>query len=461
MYYSKPKNRRIRYDRVLLVLGLLVLIPVLLMFGLNWINKLNEKNYINSITVMQQNKYDQYENDFKLEQNKGYFLQLNRPKTTSDVINNYYDNFISDINQIAGGMNLDPNVNVQNYRVITVNYDIVPLGNNYDFIVLSAKTSNDKLRAKSQLYDKVNNKFLDGRSLFFDNIVDLNTEFSKVVNEKNKAYIEEFKTKINDAVANVAYNDQKVIFYLNSSNTNTYEDVTLNRNVVESMLKYTLENNELKTKTPPKPKPVAKQVSEKLIALTLDDGPGRYEDDFIALFNKYNIKATFFYIGQNIDANPGVVKRVFDAGHEIGNHTYTHPDLRKISTAKMDEEVSKTTQAILKATGKEPTFIRPPYGGVNNAVRQHLNMPIIYWNVDSEDWKLRPDTNKIVDKVMREVHDGAILLFHSLYKSSYDAIETIIPRLQQQGYRFVTVTELHALCGQTLQPHTIYYGYDF
>lgn len=461
MYYSKPRNRRIRYDRIGIVLGLLILIPVILILGFNWINELNEKNYINSITVMQENKYAQYENDFKLEKSKGYFLQLNRPKTTSDVINSYYDSFINDINQIAGTMSLDPTANIRNYRVITVNYDIFPLGDKYDFIVLTAKTSDAKLRAKSQLYDKTNNKFLEGRSLFFDNIVDLNNEFSKVTNEKNKAYLEEFKTKINDAVANVAYNDQQVIFYLNSSGTNTYEEVTLNRNVVEDTLKYKLENNELKEKTPPKPKPVTKQVSEKIIALTLDDGPGRYEDDFIALFNKFNIKATFFYIGQNVNANPEVVKRVYDAGHEIGNHTYTHPDLRKISSEKVEEEVSKTSEAIQKATGKAPAFIRPPYGAVNQSVKQQLNMPIIYWNVDSEDWKLRPDTNKIVDKVMREVHDGSILLFHSLYKSSYDAIEIIIPKLQQQGYRFVTVSELHALCGQTLQPHTIYYGYDF
>lgn len=460
MYYSRPK-RKIRYDRIAIVLGLLILIPVIVVFGSNWLNKLSEKNYIDSITVRQDNQYPQYENDFKLEKNEGYFLQLNRPKSSNDQFNSYYDSFISDVKQVASTMSLDPTTNIRNYRVITINYEIIPQGNNYDFVVLTANSKDQKLKAKSQLFDKTNNKFIEGKDLFFDNLADISGEFAKVATDQNKALLEEYKDKISDSVKNVAYDDQKVYFYLNSDKTNYYDKIELNRSVVEDSLKFKLNNNVLVEKEPPKPKPVAKQVNEKIIAISLDDGPGKYEDDFISLFNQLGIKATFFYIGENVDDNPAVVKRVYEAGHEIGNHTYTHPDLRKISSEKVTEEISKTNNAIKTATGHDPVFLRPPYGAINDDVKKQINMPIIYWNVDSEDWKLRPNTDAIVDKVLKEAHDGSILLFHSLYKSSYDAIARIVPELQKQGYRFVTVTELHRLCGQYLQPHVIYYGYDF
>ncbi|HCD4271858.1 TPA: polysaccharide deacetylase family protein, partial [Enterococcus faecium] len=130
-----------------------------------------------------------------------------------------------------------------------------------------------------------------------------------------------------------------------------------------------------------------------------------------------------------------------EAGHEIGNHTYDHQDLAVLSAQSITEEVAKTDTGIKKATGKTPTFVRPPYGSITSVGASVIRRPIIEWSVDSEDWKTRnPDL--ILQKIQATVYDGAIILFHDIYPETIRAVPQVIDYLQEQGYRITTVGDL-------------------
>ncbi len=135
------------------------------------------------------------------------------------------------------------------------------------------------------------------------------------------------------------------------------------------------------------------------------------------------------------------MKQTAEAGHEIGNHTYDHQDLATLSAQSITEEVTKADTEIKKATGKTPTFVRPPYGSITSVGASVIQQPIIEWSVDSEDWKTRnPDL--ILQKIQATVYDGAIILFHDIYPETIRAVPQVIDYLQEQGYRITTVGDL-------------------
>lgn len=194
----------------------------------------------------------------------------------------------------------------------------------------------------------------------------------------------------------------------------------------------------------------------KLIALTFDDGPGQYEPIILDALEKYNAKATFFVVGQNINETTSeYLKREVELGCEVGNHSYTHPNFQKIGVAKVKKEIKETNAAIEKATGKKATLCRAPYGGYLQSVKDAINMPQIIWNVDTLDWKYR-NTNRIVNYVLENAKDGDVVLMHSIHKSTVDGVERIVKGLQDKGFELVTVSELAAAKNTKLQNHKIY-----
>lgn len=183
-------------------------------------------------------------------------------------------------------------------------------------------------------------------------------------------------------------------------------------------------------------------TEKKYVALTFDDGPNDTSTiKLLGKLKKENIKATFFVLGQMVDRNPEVAKQIVREGHEIGSHSYTHPDLTQLNSSEIREEVLKTDKAVFHATGVLPKNFRPPYGAINGAVAQIIGLPIIQWNVDSEDWKV---VNKelIVNNVVQNVEHGSIILIHDIHETSVNSIPEMVNQLRKNGYEFVTVSEL-------------------
>ena len=180
----------------------------------------------------------------------------------------------------------------------------------------------------------------------------------------------------------------------------------------------------------------------KSIAISFDDGPGATTTpQLLQILKEKNVHATFFVLGENTVQHPEIVKQTAEAGHEIGNHTYDHQDLATLSAQSITEEVTKADTEIKKATGKTPTFVRPPYGSITSVGASVIQQPIIEWSVDSEDWKTRnPDL--ILQKIQATVYDGAIILFHDIYPETIRAVPQVIDYLQEQGYRITTVGDL-------------------
>lgn len=180
----------------------------------------------------------------------------------------------------------------------------------------------------------------------------------------------------------------------------------------------------------------------KKVALTFDDGPNpKTTMQILETLDKYDAQATFFMLGSMVKAYPEIAKKVQEAGHEIGNHSWNHPDLTKQSTEKVQSEIRDTNTIIEMVTGEKPTSFRPPYGAVNAAVRQQTNLPIVLWNVDTLDWQDR-DAYQLLVNVKRDVKNGSTVLMHDIHQSTADGLEAVFAYLQSEGYTFVKVSEL-------------------
>jgi peptidoglycan-N-acetylglucosamine deacetylase len=190
-------------------------------------------------------------------------------------------------------------------------------------------------------------------------------------------------------------------------------------------------------------------VDEPYIAMTFDDGPSAENTPrLLDILKQRGIKATFFLIGQNVQENPAIVKRILAEGHEIGNHTWTHPQLSKLSDDKVKMEIGKTQDAIKEATGYTPTIIRPPYGAITTRekewIEKDLGLNVIIWSVDPFDWK-RPGPSVVSQRILAGAAPGAIVLSHDIHKQTVDAMPATLDALIAKGYKFVTVTQLIAL----------------
>lgn len=182
-----------------------------------------------------------------------------------------------------------------------------------------------------------------------------------------------------------------------------------------------------------------------LVALTFDDGPhGKFTPELLDTLARENTVSTFYVVGRMVEENPEVARRMVEEGHEIGNHTWSHPDLRKISDKKINEELKRTAKAIEEATGSLPYSTRPPYGAVNGRVLQSIprqSKPVVMWTVDPQDWR-KPGVQTVVKRVVEGCRPGAIILLHDIHKETILAVGEIIRQIKMKGYRFVTVSQI-------------------
>ena len=187
------------------------------------------------------------------------------------------------------------------------------------------------------------------------------------------------------------------------------------------------------------------------IAFTFDDGPGEYTDELLDCLEENNAHATFFMLGQNVGSWESTVQRMADIGCEIGSHSWDHPNLYDLSMDSVAKEFSDTDAALEKACGQKASVARAPYGNWSDDIISTVGKPFFTWSLDSLDWSYL-DVNKDYDAVMNgDLTDGSIILMHDIHEPSVQAAIKMIPELVQKGYKLMTVSELAAAKGVTLQ----------
>lgn len=190
------------------------------------------------------------------------------------------------------------------------------------------------------------------------------------------------------------------------------------------------------------------QTEEKVIALTFDDGPHpQYTAQVLDLLAQYEAKGTFFLVGQQAEKSPHLVRRMAEEGHEIANHTYTHPFTKAVPTIL--KEIDQTNDTLYSIIGYAPKLFRPVEGYytdqlVDEVVAAGYKIVMWSWHQDTEDWK-NPGVNKIVSKVLDGAEAGNVVLFHDgggNREQTVQALEKVLPQLQKQGYRFITISDM-------------------
>lgn len=195
---------------------------------------------------------------------------------------------------------------------------------------------------------------------------------------------------------------------------------------------------------------VAPRPGTKLVALTFDDGPSRGQTSRVLdILAEHEVKATFFLVGQQVRAQPGLARRIVREGHQVANHTYAHRRLSALDRKQVRREVLQGRNAIRDVTGVRTAWFRPPYGAVDREAwdeLEHIDQRVVLWDVDPRDWA-RPGTGRIVDDVVSNVKPGSVVLLHDGgvdRRQTMAALPVIISRLKAKGYLFVTVEELSA-----------------
>jgi peptidoglycan/xylan/chitin deacetylase (PgdA/CDA1 family) len=198
----------------------------------------------------------------------------------------------------------------------------------------------------------------------------------------------------------------------------------------------------------PQPRPETVIPAGKTIYLTFDDGPGPYTEELLDFLQQEGVRATFFVLGTRVDSYPRLIRRMAAEGHEVGNHSNAHNMLNRMDLVGVRKEMGRCAEKIEKLLGYRPSVMRCPGGNTSSTVTkyaQEAGIPIAYWSVDTLDWKSR-DKDAILNIAFGKngIKDGSIVLMHDIHKTTIPAAKEMILRLKEEGYTFVTTSELIA-----------------
>ncbi len=194
-----------------------------------------------------------------------------------------------------------------------------------------------------------------------------------------------------------------------------------------------------------------------MVALTFDDGPSKYTEQILDVFNEYDQKATFFINGEDVPDHKNAIIRQHDEGFLTANHTQNHKTLTKLSKKDILEQISLTDDIVYELCGVRTKYLRPPGGAADEKVKSTVNMPLINWSVDTKDWS-HDNADKTIREVKKSTNDGSIVLMHDRMKSTAEAVKTIVPELIGRGYQLVTIEEMALLRGGT-KAGQVYYSF--
>jgi peptidoglycan-N-acetylglucosamine deacetylase len=196
------------------------------------------------------------------------------------------------------------------------------------------------------------------------------------------------------------------------------------------------------------------------VALTFDDGPGIYTSTIIDILKKHNAQATFFVLGCRIPGNESIIKKIADAGFEIGNHTYDHSNLLKLSASEVKSQIERTQSLIYGITGTRPFYYRPPYGAFSKTLANSIDMAMVLWSVDPADWKYN-SSDPIVSNILNNVRDGSVIILHDTQYITAITLDKILTGIKNKGYCIVSVGGMLKAHGIEPEKNMIYFSsYD-
>lgn len=197
--------------------------------------------------------------------------------------------------------------------------------------------------------------------------------------------------------------------------------------------------------------------TKKLIAITFDDGPGPYTSRLIDILNNNKAKSTFFMLGKNLENYKNTVLKAHNSGMEIAYHSYAHQNFKRQELEEVISDLNYSNEILKSITGDTFHLIRPPYGSINDEIKDALDNVFILWDIDTNDWqKKNKDVDYLTNYTLEKVNDGDIILFHDIHLTSVDTMEKLLPLLYVNGYQVVTVSELAKNAGKSLEVHHIY-----
>ncbi len=369
-------------------------------------------------------------------ENNDALVSINYPVTNinalddavSTYVNQTYNNFKKSYKHLT-----KPELNIT-YTYKELNDDVINISLNTE---INADKNINKI--KTFTYDKKTKKFLS-----MEDIVD---DLDALDYDIKKALLEKYQEADMDFLSNVNYDyftidDENLTIYLgpaelkSQGNEIIYLDIPLNSlKMLIDIDKSNGSDNYINIKK--------RDINydDHIVALTFDDGPSKYTDKILNILKKYDACATFFVIGNKVDFYDETLTKMLKNGNEIGNHSYSHKWLNRLSKEEFEEEITKTQTEVQKATGFTPKLFRPTYGGYTNKLKSYTDLTFVLWDVDSSDWKVK-NKDKIINNIIPNVKDGSIILMHDNHEYAVNALEDVIKKLQEKGYKFVTVSEL-------------------
>ena len=277
----------------------------------------------------------------------------------------------------------------------------------------------------------------------------------RLLNEKYPKFIVDAINQNNVTKYLEVKDNEIIIHYSNVVSTPYYSEpiyLIINNNEVSKYLNYSFSLDE----TYKNESAYEYDPTKQYIAFSFDDGPSRNNTfDIVNYLENNKSHATFFMLGSFMNPNPDIVKYVKEHGMEIGSHTYSHTNLKKLKANKLDEEVYKTNEVYNSITGENLKLLRPPYGSMNDKIKDSYPYSFILWSVDTLDWKYK-DSDYLYNYVINNVSDGDIVLMHDIHETTKIGVEKILPELYVRGYRVVSVSELARIKGIELAPNTKY-----
>lgn len=311
------------------------------------------------------------------------------------------------------------NLETNTKHELNIDFEYKDINNKYISILI--KTNNNEL--KTYFYDKKEKNILNIIDIMTSN--DLNTLNNTI---KNNTNLEDLNFTIDNEYIYV-YKDN----YIKKIELDKFDlKIKINK------------ENIIKEKNTYKKVDKIIDYDKKVIALTFDDGPSKYTKKIVDLLNEYDANATFFILGNKVEIYNETLTYLLESGNEIGNHSYNHKWLKNVTKEELLEQITKTQDIIEKNLNYTPTLFRPTYGSVNNLMKENVKLDIVLWNLDTLDWKYK-NSKKIAENLLKKVKNKDIILMHDTYEYTYNALKIIIPALKEEGYQFITVSELKKL----------------
>lgn len=449
---------------------MLLMFAMTLLAGCGISSQKTDEDDQNVQTSVKESQIPGIEIETEIGEYEEYKYALHFPRTESDAINEEIYKFISQ--QRDQFLELTKNMEIEEglFSELNLDFEISHISEPFLSIVFTSTTNIPESAQTSTIHTLNFNRLTDSVLTLADILSAENSlEYLQKLSEKqllqNNQLAELAKTGLlADGISSKLKNyetfnlkDQSLNFYFSSDQFHnakiesfnialTYNSLTgiINSSFLQSIVQIASTETALLSDTTLATESVVTTLdpNQKYVALTFDDGPHKdYTPQILDTLKKYNAKATFYVLGNRVSYYPDIVKRAYEEGHEIGNHTWSHPNLTSLSQESLIEEINNASNEIAKITGKMPATIRPPYGAYNETVQDFVSMPIILWSVDTLDWKHKSSA-RIKQVIQTNVTDGSIILMHDIHQASADALEDVLISLSQQGYQFVTISAL-------------------